>query len=827
MRVAALRLLGSTAHPAASARAGWQEWLQAHIDPCWRPGEWDHGHWLFTGDLTSPRTVGWACRTPSCPAVTRRQDGRCDVCRRAQAVSGLADKDFDRLPRRAPFYPLARGACSVPGCERELDGRLFCRWHQRAWDDARAGGGSLDGFVASAAPLRRLGPCSVPGCPRQSVGGRGLCRFHDNRMAREQGRESRRQVTTEEASAWAQAQAPRLGPHQFSLARLSGLVRLELLYCLQRRDESPPPLDPGQVRIVASRLVGASSALEVDLEAVCASGGMQYNAAAKGLLRDLGRHLARGWGAFSGADPCAGDTWEVALLDLHPNGKKRYPATRGVVDFRPVGQRWLRELAKAWAKGTLPNLQELRQAIMACALAASALSAAGREDPSALGPADFARAAEAVCGRRRPDGSLHSANYRKLLLYRFCEVVRFGRANGLMAEVPDTFCLRAKPPRLAEEPNEDEAGKALPEAVIAQLDRHLALLGPCGRLGAVPGADLRAMYQAIYKILRDTGRRPGEVVSLKVGCVEVVDGQHRLVYDNHKAGRLRRRLPVTAETAGAILAWQAHREQMPTPPATATWLFPSPLLRSYRALGHLTADTFAVEFKNWVRRIPKIGSEVLGPDGRPLPFDRSLFFPYALRHSYAQRHADAGVPIDVLRDLMDHVSIQTTAGYYVVPLKRKQEAVRRVGLLAVDASGNPAPFNDPLAYERASVSVPFGNCTEPSNVRAGGGHCPIRFQCAGCSFYRPDPSFLPSLEEHIASLRADRETALAMGAAAYVVANMASEIEAFSRIAEKMRRRLTELSTEERREIERASVILRRARAARRLPLAGAEAETG
>jgi len=211
-----------------------------------------------------------------------------------------------------------------------------------------------------------------------------------------------------------------------------------------------------------------------------------------------------------------------------------------------VGQRWLHELAKAWAKGTRPNLQELRQAIMACALASSALSAAGREDPSALGPGDFASAALAVCGRRRADGSLHSANYRNLLLHRFSEVVGFGRAKGLMAEVPDTFRLRAKPPRLAEDPNEDEAGKALPEAVIAQLDQHLALLGPSGRLGAVPGANLRAMYQAIYKILRDTGRRPGEVVSLKLGCVEVVDGQHRLVYDNHKAGRLRRRLPITA-----------------------------------------------------------------------------------------------------------------------------------------------------------------------------------------------------------------------------------------------------------------------------------------
>jgi hypothetical protein len=64
----------------------------------------------------------------------------------------------------------------------------------------------------------------------------------------------------------------------------------------------------------------------------------------------------------------------------------------------------------------------------------------------------------------------------------------------------------------------------------------------------------------------------------------------------------------------------------------------------------------------------------------------------------------------------------------------------------VDAEGHPSLFADPLAYERASVSVPFGNCTEPSKVKAGGGACPIRFQCAGCGFYRPDPSYLPALE---------------------------------------------------------------------------------
>ncbi|MET7685776.1 tyrosine-type recombinase/integrase [Streptomyces sp. NPDC005423] len=34
------------------------------------------------------------------------------------------------------------------------------------------------------------------------------------------------------------------------------------------------------------------------------------------------------------------------------------------------------------------------------------------------------------------------------------------------------------------------------------------------------------------------------------------------------------------------------------------------------------------------------------------------------RHSFAQRHADAGIPVDVLAELMDHESFETTRTYY-------------------------------------------------------------------------------------------------------------------------------------------------------------------
>ncbi|SCE55761.1 hypothetical protein GA0115245_15234 [Streptomyces sp. di188] len=79
-------------------------------------------------------------------------------------------------------------------------------------------------------------------------------------------------------------------------------------------------------------------------------------------------------------------------------------------------------------------------------------------------------------------------------------------------------------------------------------------------------------------------------------------------------------------------------------------------------------------------------------------------------------------------------------GYYKVSLERKRAAVATMRLHVVDRSGHPTPMASTTAYQARSVAVPYGNCTEPTNIKAGGKSCPLRFQCAGCGFYRPDPS---------------------------------------------------------------------------------------
>ena len=129
------------------------------------------------------------------------------------------------------------------------------------------------------------------------------------------------------------------------------------------------------------------------------------------------------------------------------------------------------------------------------------------------------------------------------------------------------------------------------------------------------------------------------------------------------------------------------------------------------------------------REAPQLGRRMpplLRPDGTE--FDKARVIPYAYRHTYAQRHADAGVPVDVLAHLlMDHRSLDTTRGYYSVGEPRRREAVDKVTALQFDRHGNriwrdAKALLDSEHARRAigEVAVPYGTCSEPCNVQAGG-----------------------------------------------------------------------------------------------------------
>jgi len=206
-----------------------------------------------------------------------------------------------------------------------------------------------------------------------------------------------------------------------------------------------------------------------------------------------------------------------------------------------------------------------------------------------------------------------------------------------------------------------------------------------------------------------------------------------------------------------------------------------------------------------------------------IEFDKRRIVLYAYRHSYAQRHADAGVPIDVLRELMDHRKLDTTKGYYSVGENRRREAVDRVAALQFDRHGKrvwrQAQVLLDSAHARRAIGeavVPFGVCTEPSNVQAGGHACPYRFRCAGCDHFRTDVSYLPDLHAYLADLLRNRERLLA----AHDIDDWAraeatpsdEEVTRIRRLIGRISADLDELTVEDRTQIEHAVAAVRRHR---------------
>ncbi len=110
------------------------------------------------------------------------------------------------------------------------------------------------------------------------------------------------------------------------------------------------------------------------------------------------------------------------------------------------------------------------------------------------------------------------------------------------------------------------------------------------------------------------------------------------------------------------------------------------------------------------------------------------------------------------------------------------------------------------------VAVPMGKCSEPTNVRAGGQACPIRYQCAGCPHFESDPSYLPELRAYADDLRKEREAMLAANAADWAAEHVVRQLDIVVGHIRTHETLLERLATNERADIEDASATLRKAR---------------
>jgi integrase len=447
------------------------------------------------------------------------------------------------------------------------------------------------------------------------------------------------------------------------------------------------------------------------------------------------------------------DVWDLAVFGHN-----------GTVDFTAITQRWLREIAKRWAADDLPRRRtrpgsynsgaHVRHHINCVArLSQSLRQRPDRgEAPAALGRADMEAFLHRLSylestGKISGDARIRACREVRAVLTR-ARALGLTRPGGVAARLGEDFALHRDD--VPATPEAGEPGRDLPVEILRQI---------CAHLPQLTSAEMRTGIELAI----DTGRRPEEICSLGYDCLARDDDDSPvLVYDNHKANRLGRRLPISESTATLIVAQQQRvRARYPTTPIAELKLLPTDR-RNPDGSRAITGFSISFHHRAWINTIPDLRTA----DGAE--FDPWRVVLYAYRHSYAQRHADAGVPIDVLRQLMDHSKLDTTKKYYHVGEGRRREAVDRVAAMQFDRHGNRVwrAAQELLDSEHArravgEVAVPFGMCAEPSNVKANGGACPYRFRCAGCDHFRTDVSYLPDLQAYLDDLLRNRERLLA------------------------------------------------------------------
>ena len=209
-----------------------------------------------------------------------------------------------------------------------------------------------------------------------------------------------------------------------------------------------------------------------------------------------------------------------------------------------------------------------------------------------------------------------------------------------------------------------------------------------------------------------------------------------------KVARTACRLPIDQATVELILAQkQAMRARYPDTPVKQLRLFPR-MHRNPHGTIPMTPAHISRIMNLWVTAMPVI----IDVDGSAFP--REGIVAYAFRHSYAQRHADNGTPVEVLRELMGHASMVTTQGYYRVRQERAPQSGPDTRSVANRPPWPPDDARRPTALgERAATPRGRGrsrcrSACAPSRrtSRPGGRGASTATGASGCEHFRTDPS---------------------------------------------------------------------------------------
>ncbi|MEV7786473.1 site-specific integrase [Streptomyces sp. NPDC088106] len=753
------------------------------------------------------------CRVVGCDKGVKAGSPMCPGCANRWKTSDLSLEDFVATVRAGGWRTLGQLPCRVIDCERprKTVRSGLCSTHH--FQQTKTLKLDLEEFLSdpSVQPLSGFGNCIVAACYRQRGGPKHpYCDPHRSRLA-----VARRLGTFDgDEEAWRLTTSAVAASRQISLRGLPDRLVVELLFGLQVRAMNGVKTYDHHLRAICDRLraVGAATITSLTDDALAEAGLSPY---ARTVLRGTQTALRRL--VSTPETERLKDIWDLVVF-----------GHSGTLNFTKICQKPLREALKIWAYNDLPrrrgkSVRAAMQGVISAMVLLSESLRLQRDDGGQVLALLSRKDITNFCNRvafLAENGKMSA--HRRVNTIRFVrQVLNRTRSLGLtrpgevLGGLPNDFALSLED--IPDEPEDTEAGKDLPDAVMRQLSDNLHLLEKA----------TNREYRIAVELMMDTGRRPDEIYQLPWDCLRKdPDGSLVLLYDNSKAFRLGRKLPIGKATAAMITEQQERaRQRFPETPTADLRLLPSPVANPH---GTKSISTFSESHRLWVDSLPDfLIPVVVEVEGQPvtklLPFDKSKIFPYAYRHSYAQRHADANIAPDVLKDLMDHRQLSTTQSYYRVSQERRREAVDRVVALQFDRHGNRVwrkaqglLQSEHVRREIGEVATAYGVCKEPSNVAAGGQSCPLRFRCVGCDHFNTDVSYLPDLEAYLADLLRSREKLRSAFEADDWARSEASpsdeEIRRVRRLIKRVKADLDDLSAEDRAQIEQAIAVVRRTR---------------
>jgi integrase len=781
-----------TAVPGAAAVVGL-------IDPAFLTEVgWDCSTRLLDPPPEHPLLGSPVCASPGCDHKVTDVGGRCRYCSRP--CRDQAQTPLGWLSEQGADPQL----CWVSGCQREIPSptSILCGSHRTHRNKL---GLPLTEFLTDprVRPLPATGPCAVVACTRRRANRRGAyCASHYTRF-----HHIEKSSPNTDEQLWRRTEP---GLEECGTANLRGLPDLvvaQVLLGLQRRTRYGSKTKMETLKWVCDTLRRDQTSSLEQLTAPATAGDRGT------FVRELTRHVRQAM-----LDPEREKTEDVWDLAAFGHG--------GQLVFTGISQPWLKQAAKRWAADDIPRRRgkpgPVVQTHLNALIRLSESLRAGRDDhgvrPDVLGRADIDRFLQRLAYLTAL-GQL--SDYTRLTICRGVRAVLariralgLTRPGSLAEGLGDDFTLtRADMPA---EPAAAEPGRDLPATVMTQL---------CNQLDRLEDITAREVRVAV-ELAIDTGRRPEEICTLAFGCLtHDANGAPVLIYDNHKANRPGRRLPIATATAELIRNQKTQvRARYPDTPDLELVLLPSTWANP-RGTRPISVANLSTRHREWVDALPPLH------DVDDTTFDKTKVFPYAYRHSWAQRHADSGVHIDVLRDLMDHDSLEATRRYYRVEEKRRREAVDKVTTLSFDRHGtriwrdaHALLDSEHARYAVGEIAVPYGTCSEPANVQAGGGACPVRFRCIGCDHYSTTVAHLPDLQAYLDDLLRTRErlTAAMDGVDEWAridATPSAEEITRIRRLINRIKGDVAALDDTERAQIDDAVAVVRRHRAAHAIPL--------